>query len=429
MANDADADANCDSNKVTRIVHLGTFGCETEFELRQSARPPSTFLMDELIAQLTELRHRLRTNSNKLTLNNISHIKGELDSITSELQNIHNSRLAVNRLVPCVLYEIFAFAVYDSSSLLGPEITTLRISHVCRRWREFTLGWPVLWGFINPERHRNIVELFLNRSKNAPLTLSWNVQDSAQSPLTLMLEFLKSRARLILPRLYSLTLRFPCSRLKAIQEMFDNSTMARSLRYLDLHVDGYRSELDDSSPFSLNDFLQIDVSSLRRLALSYITWSWFERPHHNLTSIIYKYQRQSPPLSTLLTFLSNCPCLKELEYCTGNAGVLDSVTTTNALVDRLDLPYLERLVLNSYSPSGYDYIRGIFDPHWSFKTTISTSTGLRILFASILRHSGVCSVRNILSFFTSFLSIPGVRFRVGNLLLHHVCTHRKGCLS
>lgn len=75
------------------------------------------------------------------------------------------------------------------------------------------------------------------------------------------------------------------------------------------------------------------------------------------------YPKKPPSLSTFLIFLSNCPLLGELEYHIDDEGstipTTVITTSTSASVDRLNFPNLERLILKSKGPSGYDYIQGI----------------------------------------------------------------------
>lgn len=143
----------------------------------------------------------------------------------------------------------------------------MKISHVCRRWRECALEWPVLWGSLNLNRPRSIVELFVNRSENAPLTLSWTIHEEpisrleALNPSTRL--YLISCKKLILPRLYSLILHFDRSQSNSVQNVFHTSKMLRSLQYLDIRVNGSRA----SGPLSLNGILQIEAPFLRGLSL------------------------------------------------------------------------------------------------------------------------------------------------------------------
>lgn len=116
-----------------------------------------------------------------------------LSSITRKLNNIHNPKLAVNRVAPNILYNTFTIAIYESTC---PWRTALEILHVSRHWRKSALGWPSLWGYLDFNTSEAILDLFISRSENAPLTSSIN-----NKPYHKLLNILQLRANLILPRL------------------------------------------------------------------------------------------------------------------------------------------------------------------------------------------------------------------------------------
>ena len=123
-----------------------------------------------LVGQIDILQRRgleLRALLNTVTL--------EKRAIEGERNQLEKDRIPFRWLPPELLIHIFVLATYDTldpirSSL---DITPLKISHVCQRWRDIALSSPVLWRrvvlttselslrcFVSPA-----TQTFLNRSK------------------------------------------------------------------------------------------------------------------------------------------------------------------------------------------------------------------------------------------------------------------------
>lgn len=267
------------------------------------------------------------TNSQQLTLNTIQQTRQDLSGILSELNTIHNSKIAINKVIPDILYDIFTLAINNSPF---PGTTIFYISHVCRHWRNSALEWPSLWGFVDISA-RPLIPLFMNRSGNAPLTFSWttryhfplfeypmlNTGTSSNPKLhglyRLSKSYFESLASHVLPRLSSMTLHLTYLEFMGIRHVFqDSGSLPLRLRSLDLGL----YSLDNTTgvgDIPWTDLLPVDVSYLRVLRLREVALPWPEPPHHKLTHFSIHYPKKVPTLSQLLTFLSHCPLLVELE--------------------------------------------------------------------------------------------------------------------
>ncbi|KAI5885013.1 uncharacterized protein SCHCODRAFT_02694046 [Schizophyllum commune H4-8] len=87
-----------------------------------------------------------------------------------------------------VLLEVFAL-VYASHELTSHTSTPLSLSHVCRSWRAAALSYPSLWSTIRVHHETApdgltmlaiayLLDLYLVRSRTAPLDICWIAHDS-----------------------------------------------------------------------------------------------------------------------------------------------------------------------------------------------------------------------------------------------------------
>lgn len=93
------------------------------------------------------------------------------------LEGCYNSLSLPNRLPPEILCNIFLYLLLDVRKNLGRltaegSMGWVRVTHVCRHWREVALGCQMLWAhlaFAGPE----FTEVMLARSKDAPLHVEY----------------------------------------------------------------------------------------------------------------------------------------------------------------------------------------------------------------------------------------------------------------
>ncbi|KAJ3540384.1 hypothetical protein NMY22_g4323 [Coprinellus aureogranulatus] len=98
-----------------------------------------------------------------------------LEDEARALKNRKNALVPINRLPHEILSTIFQ----TTKSLLKytyPQprnrLTWVRVSHVCRYWREVALDAASLWSYLDfPRPDPEFTRLMLQRSKNAPLTV------------------------------------------------------------------------------------------------------------------------------------------------------------------------------------------------------------------------------------------------------------------
>lgn len=305
---------------------------------------------DKLLSRCIDLENEIQTicEPDQLTWSAVLEARQRLSNITRKLNNIHNSKLAINNIARDVLYNIFAFAIYESPC---PWKTVLTISHVSCHWKEFALEWPSLWGDLNYDASKAILDLFISRSKNAPLRFS------IRRPHRDLSEFLKSRADLILRRLRSLILHPSDSKSPTIMDDF-RKFQSQPLRLHRLDIE-FLAHVVDIQPFILN----MDVSYLRELTLREVTLPWHKLPSNsNLTQCSLLYTANSPTLSQLLDFLSSCPSLLSfvLNIATRESHV-DVEFEAPSTLDGPYLPKLEELVLEASGTSvpSYKYVHNL----------------------------------------------------------------------
>lgn len=122
--------------------------------------------------------------------------------------------------------------------------------------------------------------------------------------------YLESRANIMLPRLYSLTLDLFDAELLQIQSVY---TQPLQLRYMDaqmwLHDPDGRYHIMPP----LMDMLPIDISYFRWLKLRGVDLPWPVLPETKLTHLTFFFPINPPRLSQLVAILASCPLLQELQ--------------------------------------------------------------------------------------------------------------------
>ena len=101
-----------------------------------------------------------------------------LERVTQELKRQHNALVPISRLPPETLVEIFSLLPFPAGdSECAPYLEWIRVTHVCRRWREIALHSPNLWTHINftDLALAGITEIF-SRAKMSPLRLEANIK-------------------------------------------------------------------------------------------------------------------------------------------------------------------------------------------------------------------------------------------------------------
>ncbi|KAI0061444.1 hypothetical protein BV25DRAFT_1992144 [Artomyces pyxidatus] len=86
-----------------------------------------------------------------------------------------NAVAQASRLLPEILAKIFSYNVAENVKWRKkkPGIGWISVTHVCRHWRQVALDHCRLWRHINLSLDEKLVEMFLVRSREAPLVISW----------------------------------------------------------------------------------------------------------------------------------------------------------------------------------------------------------------------------------------------------------------
>ncbi|KAF4590469.1 hypothetical protein EYR38_009770 [Pleurotus pulmonarius] len=109
------------------------------------------------------------------------------DEIRSLEEYKNNRCLPVSKLPPEVLCAIFEFIAMTIEDNLEPYSELLSATQVCRLWRQVALDSPRIWSFIYCSATPCLVDIFLERSKSAPLHLLYsedNVPENVQNALS-----------------------------------------------------------------------------------------------------------------------------------------------------------------------------------------------------------------------------------------------------
>lgn len=296
---------------------------------------------------LRELENKLQETSEaeEWTVETVHQTQQRLSSIVIRLNNIRNSRLAINKLGPDLLYIIFTFvACYPES--LGSAARNL--SCVCHYWRKLALKWASLWAVVDINNSPSITHLYMTRSQNAPLTLKWisslGFKDAPSK------SYFITHASSILPRVRYLTAVSTYFNFISLHQAIKSAKLPPlRLRYLSISL--LADFISDPKEPPLTHL--IDNSCLRYIALSGVNLPWLEPPHNELTHFTFRYPEKPPAVSQLLAFISHCASLKVLDL-----NIIYPPTTADLRkIHRLDFPNLTTLRLEASGLLCYNYIR------------------------------------------------------------------------
>jgi hypothetical protein len=224
-----------------------------------------------------------------------------------------NALVPISLLPPEILARIFHLLVLEEPPLSGGRsLGWIRVTHVCRHWRQVALDdsslWAKFWGI--PTNTKWIPEM-LARAKNAPLDIEFNASTRSCSEALLMIP----------PHLsHTGQLRFHCHSAlhpDGVREIY--SWDAPALEIFELTVIGY-------SPITFpalggNMLFNGHSPRLRTFSLSRVIIPWSLIPRGQLTQLKIAYPNEvfnSPgDLGQLIDLLVNCPALEilALDFC------------------------------------------------------------------------------------------------------------------
>jgi hypothetical protein len=248
-----------------------------------------------------------------------------------------NALVPISRLPPEILARVFHLLVLEEPPLSGGRsLGWIKVTHVCRHWRQVALDdsslWAQIWGI--PTNAKWISEM-LTRAKNAPLDIELDDLITSSEEALLMIPPHLSHTRQL--RLHSL------SGLSSdnVREIY--SWDAPALEQFELTVPAY-------SPISFPDLggnmlFKGHAPRLRTLSLSRVIIPWSFIPRGQLTQleiVCLDEDGDSPgDLNQLIDLLVNCPALEilALDSC------LPSQLTELPYGRTIHLPHLSHLRL------------------------------------------------------------------------------------
>ncbi|KAJ8514626.1 hypothetical protein ONZ45_g7848 [Pleurotus djamor] len=269
-----------------------------------------------------------------------------------DLEQHRNACLSINSRIPTeVLSSIFeimalsqSYPTYSFSSF-RPYANWLSVTQVCRLWRTTALNSPRMWGCIYGCTKFELAQLFLKRSKSAPLYLRSTPRQP--NPETIALLF-SCRSRL-----KEVELRWP---VEGWQELFascqlpllETISVEPWVFYPNCHLLGMPSGDPQQFQFSSDQIEGGTSPSLRHLKLKSCYVTTLKNPHlFHLRTLNIQSDVLSPGLPLIHVFdaLANMPYLEELE--------LVNVIRSSATVQQgsvVCLPHLRRLHLGVVDP-------------------------------------------------------------------------------
>ena len=225
--------------------------------------------------------------------------------------------MPISLLPPEILARVFHLLVLEEPPFSGGRnLGWIRVTHVCRHWRQVALDDSSLWARICglPTNTKWISEV-LARGKNAQLDIELDLNDVARS---------SPKALLMIPPYLSRTRQLRCHgllmlHLDSIREIF--SWEAPALEHFELTITTY-------SPIDFQDvggnmlskghapLFKGHAPRLRTFSLSRFVIPWSLIPRGQLTQLKIDYSNEhfhSPSdLNQLIDLLVNCPALEVL---------------------------------------------------------------------------------------------------------------------
>ncbi|KAI9062270.1 hypothetical protein FKP32DRAFT_1574310, partial [Trametes sanguinea] len=261
-----------------------------------------------------------------------------------------NCLAAVNRVPAEVLLNVFELVIYsdiiiceapllyskvkrDAVSLSlrveesPPRLVStgslLKLTHVCKRWRDVALSAPTLWTRIDNEQPEQL-EAFLKRSRSVPLSLNLSNKHGDTIPATI-----REHGHRI--RRLDITMRVDCRPLPLLPLLDFEAPL---LRCLTIRQDQQTALAEHQHPLLFQD----KVPNLQALALKCTSWLPANR-FPRLTHLYLSFELiPSDGLQHLSTLLRNTPVLENL-----HVNGLDDAAAQAPISSVIPLPYLSRL--------------------------------------------------------------------------------------
>ncbi|KAJ8495997.1 hypothetical protein ONZ45_g12640 [Pleurotus djamor] len=254
------------------------------------------------------------------------------------LEHYRNARLlVVSRFPPEVLSTIFeymAFGKLDSRMHTYRAYPWLAVTQVCRLWRNTALNTPRMWGCIYSHTNQDLVKLFLERAKSAPLYFRSNPYGGTGSATALILEHSAQLKELDLGHC-SAQLRGLSQHPSPLLESFKASISASNYEHYP-HELGFAS--DDTSVFpplrqvELNNcHINFKARYLARIVVLNITYESYQN------SALYTPEVPMPDVITALGKMECLTSLKLINVIGSSKDVADDTITQLPCLNNLHI--------------------------------------------------------------------------------------------
>ena len=251
-----------------------------------------------------------------------------------------NTLIPVSLLPPEILSRVFHLLVVEERPFFSSgnlKLGWIRVTHVCRHWRQVAIDDLTLWAKIRDIRmNTEWISEMVARAKNAPLNIELDDVESSNLEMLFMIPQHFPHTRQL--RLHNLSLYHSDS----IQEIF--SLEAPALEHLELESFLY-------PPVTFPDLggnilFKGHAPSLRTFSLCQVIIPWSLVPRGQLTQLNIagaKEDDHSPgDLNQLIDLLVNCPALENLAL----DSCLPSQLTEFPHDRTIHLPHLSHLYLH-----------------------------------------------------------------------------------
>ena len=252
--------------------------------------------------------------------------------------------MLISLLPPEILAHVFHLLVVEEPPFSRRQKQGwIRVTHVCRHWRQVALDDSSLWARICVlPTNTKWVSKMLARAKNAPLDIELNLNEVAtSSPKTLlMIPPYLSRTRQL--HFHGLSMRH----IDSVREIF--GWEAPALEHFELTVTAY--SIINFQDVGVNMLFKGHAPRLRAFSLSGVVIPWSLIPRGQLTQLKIACRKDGlyfpNDLNQLVDLLVNCPALEllALESC------LPSQLTEFPYGRTIHLPHLSRLRLRGSTP-------------------------------------------------------------------------------
>ena len=250
----------------------------------------------------------------------------------------HNTLVPISLLPPEILARVFHLLVLKKPPFSGGrKLGWIRVTHVCRHWRQVALDHSSLWARIPGNlAYKEWISEMLARAKNAPLDIEFRFATmSSRKALTMITPHISRTRRLCFHGLSE----------GGFDSVRKICWKAPALEHFELTAPYYTPIRSGFSVFGRNMLFNGHAPRLRAFSLSRVVIPWPCIPRGQLTQlkIISDDEEYDYPgdLNQMIDFLVNCPQLEilTLESC------LPSQLTEFTHGRAIHLPRLSRLRL------------------------------------------------------------------------------------